>query len=307
MNQSISENTALSVVTKELSFSDIFKLLWIKKWWIIIVTLSGILSSIAYSLSIPNLYKAEALLVPTETKQGLDSQFGGIAALAGVNIGSQGDNKSKLALEIMQSRTFLAPFIKKHNIEPALMAAKSWDSSSRTLIIDDQIYNQSKEEWYRTPTSPLRAAEPSEQELVDAFKGILDVVTEPSSNMSKVSVEFISPVEASLWVNLLINEINEHMRKRDIDKAEKSIKYLQTQMNNNSLASVRSSLSVAIEEQIKTLTIANVEEQYVFTTLDSAIPPEVKSKPRRALIVLMCTFLSALISIFTVLFFCLKK
>lgn len=307
MSHFVDPKNAPKTAVVEFTFSDILMLLWSKKWWIVSATLIGASVSIYYALSIPNLYKAESVVVPTQTKQGVSSQLGGIAALAGVALVGQEDNKAKLALDIMQSRTFLASFIKKHDIAPALMAADFWDEASGTLVIDSQVYDKTTDKWLRIPSSPLRAATPSDQELVDAFKGILDVVTEPSSNLSKISIEFIAPAEASLWVNLLVNDINEYMRQRDIQKAERSIEYLQQQMQKSALSSLRTSLSMAIEEQIKTLTVANVEEQYVFTTLDTALPPEVKSKPRRALIVLMCTFLFALISIFTVLFFCLKK
>ena len=291
----------------ELTFADIFRQLWRKKLWIIAVTSIAAVCSVYYAVGLPNLYKAETYLVPTENKKELNSQLGGIAALAGMDLAGQRNENSKLALEVMQSRTFLGNFIRKYDIAPDIMAADSWDIETRKLSYNSSEYDVDLKKWFRTPTSPLRTSEPSEQELVDAFKDLLEVEVEPSNNLIKISIEYISPDKASYWTNLLVSETNEFMRNRDISKAERSISYLQQQMENTSVSVIKTSLSSAIEEQIKVLTLANVEEEYVFTTLDKAVAPELKSKPKRALIVLMITFLAALISIFGVLFFGLKN
>jgi LPS O-antigen subunit length determinant protein (WzzB/FepE family) len=47
-----------------------------------------------------------------------------------------------------------------------------------------------------------------------------------------------------------------------------------------------------IEEQTKTLMLANVREEYVFKTVDPAVVPERKSKPMRVFIVILTALLS---------------
>ena len=64
-----------------------------------------------------------------------------------------------------------------------------------------------------------------------------------------------------------------------------------------------------IEEQTKTIMLANVRKDYVFKTIDPAIIPEEKDKPKRALIVILGTMLGGMLSIFIslILYFTVNK
>ena len=56
-----------------------------------------------------------------------------------------------------------------------------------------------------------------------------------------------------------------------------------------------------IEEQAKVIMLAEVREEYVFKTIDPAIIPELKFKPKRALVCLLITFLGGVLSVLIVL------
>src|SRR5690554_7416717 len=117
----------------EIDLFELFMALWKGKWIIIATTFAFALSSVIYALSQPNIYRSEALLAPVEESGGLkmSGQLGGLAALAGVNLGGGGGSKVGLALEILKSREFLGRFIVKHELKPALMAVDSWNSESK--------------------------------------------------------------------------------------------------------------------------------------------------------------------------------
>ena len=53
--------------------------------------------------------------------------------------------------------------------------------------------------------------------------------------------------------------------------------------------------------QLKTLMLANIEKDYLFSTIDPPFIPLMKSSPSRALICILITLLGGLISILTVL------
>ena len=55
------------------------------------------------------------------------------------------------------------------------------------------------------------------------------------------------------------------------------------------------------EEQAKTIMFANVRDEYVFKTIDPALVSEEKSKPKRALIVMLGVTLGGLLGIILVL------
>jgi hypothetical protein len=56
-----------------------------------------------------------------------------------------------------------------------------------------------------------------------------------------------------------------------------------------------------IEEQTKTIMLAEVSKEYVLKTIDPANAPEEKAKPKRALIVVLGTMLGGILSVLFVL------
>jgi len=56
-----------------------------------------------------------------------------------------------------------------------------------------------------------------------------------------------------------------------------------------------------IEEQTKTIMLANVSKDYVFDIIDPPVVPERKSKPSRALICVLGTLLGGMLGVVLVL------
>ncbi|QWL01176.1 Wzz/FepE/Etk N-terminal domain-containing protein, partial [Vibrio parahaemolyticus] len=54
----------------EIDLRELFKALWKGKWIIIATTFIFVIGSVLYALSFPNIYKADALLAPTESSNG---------------------------------------------------------------------------------------------------------------------------------------------------------------------------------------------------------------------------------------------
>ena len=65
------------VTDDEIDLRELFTALWRGKLWLFMTTLLGAVISIAIAISLPNVYRAEALLAPSSEQQG-----GGLAAMA---------------------------------------------------------------------------------------------------------------------------------------------------------------------------------------------------------------------------------
>lgn len=57
-----------------------------------------------------------------------------------------------------------------------------------------------------------------------------------------------------------------------------------------------------IEEQTKSLMLAEVQDEFVFKVVDPAVVPEVKDSPKRALICIVFSFVGLLLGVLFVLF-----
>ncbi|MCS4308823.1 uncharacterized protein involved in exopolysaccharide biosynthesis [Rheinheimera pacifica] len=302
----MSENTNPSqsrVADDEIDLRELFAAIWQGKWIIIAVTTVFAVASVFYALSLPNIYKSEALLAPASEQKsnGLSGQLGGLAALAGVNLGSgAGVDKTALAIEIIKSRDFLGRFIEKRIQLQDLMAVKSWDLASNTLNYDAEVYDRNNQQWLRE-AKPPRQAEPSIQEAYKVLSDKLNISTDAATGMVKLSVEHISPFIAQRWVQMLVADLNLEMKMRDIEEAEKSIAYLQQQISQTNISDLRAALYSLIEEQTKTLMLANVREEYALKVIDKPIVPEEKARPARPIIVIVFTFLGGFMAIILVI------
>jgi len=289
----LDENSSTYVVSDdEVNLTELFHILWKGKWLIVLTTALLTIASVFYALEQPNVYKSEALLAAAEQEQSgglgaLAGQFGGLASLAGVNLGGSATaSKTQLALEVLKSRQFTFEFIKKHNILPNLMAVKSWNPLDNSIEYNEEIYNKTDKKWIREVKAPFKP-EPSMQEAYEEFSQLITANMDKESGMITISIEHVSPVIAQQWVNWLIQDINSVMKSRDVEEASKSTEFLTEQLEQTKIADIRTVLYKLIEEQTKTIMFANVRDEYVFKTIDPALVPEKKFKPSRALICIL--------------------
>lgn len=286
-------------VDEEIDLGELLSVIWRGKWLIVAVTFIFAVLSVVYALKQPNIYTSEVLLAPAESENSsglsaLAGQFGGLASLAGVNLGGQGTNKTQLALEVLKSRKFVTEFIANHKIMPDLMAVESWDISNG-VSYDIETYNLETQAWLRE-VKPPRKAMPSMQEAYKVFSKQIIIKTNKETDMLTLSVDHISPVIARRWVQWLVEDINKEMKERDVLEAQKSVDFLYKQLEATKIADIRIILYKLIEEQAKTIMFASVREEYAFKTIDPALVPEEKSSPKRALIVIIGFVLGFILS-----------
>ncbi len=295
-----------AIDSDEIDLRELFKAVWKGKWIIIATTFLFAVASVVYAISLPNIYKADALLAPAESSNGgglskMAGQLGGLAALAGVNLGGGESSQTDLAVQVMKSRQFVDAFINKHDLLVPLMAAKEWDLANNQLILDEEIYDHSIGEWLREPKG-LRGAKPTAQEAFEVFnKETLSVNQDKETGLYTVSVKHYSPFIAQQWVNWLIEDINKVMRERTIAEASQNLAYLNTQLQKTAVADMQSTFYKLIEEQTKSLMLAEVQEEFIFKTVDPAVVPELKDGPKRALICILGTLLGGILGVAMVL------
>ncbi|MFV1467686.1 Wzz/FepE/Etk N-terminal domain-containing protein [Idiomarina sp. HB] len=287
----------------EIDLRELFGIIWEGKWWIIAITFVFAVASVFYSLSLPNIYKAEATLAPTEEAQGqgFGEELGGLASLAGISMGKQQVDKVTMAMEILQSRQFIKNFVEKHDVLPKVMAVRKWDQQSGELIYNEEVYNPKTNEWVRE-VAPSKDPAPSSWEYVRIFQNNMLSVEKDNSatGLINLAVYHRSPDVAKEWVDWLIEDVNNHMRSRDINEAKRSMAYLEKELAATNLNSMQQVFYKLIEQQTQTIMLANARPEYIFQVLDPAVVPEQKDAPSRALICIIGTFLGALLSLLIV-------
>ena len=289
----------------EIDLRELFGVLWSGKIKIIVITAIFAIGSVIYALSVPNQYRATALLAPAQSDGGgLSSalgQLGGLASLAGVSIGGGESSESQIAQEIMKSWSFVETFIADNNLEVEVYAAEGWSKSSNMLAIDDDIYDKTQQTWLieNDDTGELRP--PTSWELFKRFQEMLSVSEDKKSGLVSVSIEYYSPQMAKEWLDRYVSAINEHMQSRQVAKVSNNISYLEAQIDKTSIAEMREVFYTIIEEQTKNKMVAEASPDYAFVAVSPSMVPEEKSQPKRALICILGTLLGGLLSVLLVL------
>lgn len=109
MNQKVNVEPAPQYADDEIDLRQLFTTLWAGKWLVIAFTVVFAAGGVAFALSKPDIYQANVLVAPANEEggaQGLSGQLGGLASLAGINLGSGGLNSTVIAKEVLQSRAF---------------------------------------------------------------------------------------------------------------------------------------------------------------------------------------------------------
>ena len=288
----------------EIDLRELFSVLWAGKKLIVGITAIFALVAVFYALSIPNQYRATAIVSPAQDGggglSGALGQLGGLASLAGVSIGAGESSEAQVAQEIMRSRGFIEEFISENNLAVEVFAAKGWDMASNQLDIDSDLYDVGSSQWVRDiPKGKVLV--PSCWELFKKFSEMFSVSDDKKTGMVSISVEYFSPQLAKEWVDRLVIGINQHMQSRKLEKVNINIQYLEAQIEKTSIAEMREVFYTIIEEQIKSKMLAEASPEYAFVTVSPAMVHEEKSQPKRALICILGTLLGGMLSVLWVL------
>jgi uncharacterized protein involved in exopolysaccharide biosynthesis len=206
-----------------ISLRQIWQILWKGKGIVIASTIIFAVGSVAYALLAKEIYRAEVLLVPAaeQSAPSLGGQLGGIAALAGVNVG---DGKDVEALAVLQSRKFARDFIEQLDLLPVFFE-KNWDVANKRWVQED--LNEI----------------PDVRDGVKLFhEKVLSVSEERSTGLVTLAVEWTDPDIAAAWAGILVERLNDRLREKALQEAETNVAYLQSELASTTLVTLQESI-----------------------------------------------------------------
>jgi LPS O-antigen subunit length determinant protein (WzzB/FepE family) len=288
----------------EIDLRELFYALLEGKWIIVSLTAFVSIIGVIYSLSLPNIYQSNTILVPVNPSSGISGALGsysGFAGLAGISLPSGGDEGNSVkAIQKISSLSFFEKNILPNIHLPDLMALESWNSKKNTLAFDKNIFDTNSNTWIRDFSYPQQQI-PSSQESYEVFKQHLSLNDDKKSGFITLSIKHQSPFVAKQWVELVVNEVNSFYRQKDKSKSEKAVSYLSQQISMASLSEIKQALAQLLQEETKKLTLIEANQYYVFDYIDPPAVMEKKSEPKRALICILSALLGGMLSVLFVL------
>jgi uncharacterized protein involved in exopolysaccharide biosynthesis len=258
----------------EIDLRKVIRTLWAGKTMIILCTVAVAAASVAYALLATRIYRSEASVqIRIESNTGLKSELGGLAALAGISVGSQDKNR-ELALTALKSRAVIQRMIEEENLLPILYADQ-WDAPNKH---------------WRTQNPPT------------AWKAyglftteVLNVAEDRKSGILTISMEWRDPALAAAWVKVLISRVNDFVNAATVREAEQNLKFLDEQAKMTSVIELQKTIFSMMEGEIKRLMVARNPETAPLRVIDPPVVPEQSVRPRRAMIGILGIFAGGLL------------
>lgn len=300
----MSERATAHYADDEIDLRELLATLWRGKWVVILFTAVVAVAGVVFAINQPNVYKSSVLLAPAQSEGSapiIGGQLGGLASLAGINLNRGNTDKTVLAREVLLSRAFLTDFIHRHNLSVPLIAGERWDIDGGQWVLDRSVFDTETQSWRVNDQG--ESLEPTDWDLVNAFREMLNVAEDKTTGMVTLSIKSLSPQMAKEVATELVRDINEHMREEDIRDAESRISYLESKLGETSIAGMQEVFYQLIENETRTVMLAHAQQEYVFKTIDPAVIPQEPSEPNRALIAVVAAVLGGLLGIFAVFSF----
>lgn len=289
-------------IEKEIDLIKLFSLLWDKKYLIGSITFIFTFFSILYALWLPNIYSSKSVLHPviddaTEVNalSSMASKYGGLAAATGISLPQNvGVSKTAVMIATINSREFFSHLLTFDNIKQNLFATKAYNPETKSIEYDTKIYNPETKNWIE--------GEPTDLEVYKMYGKILSLNEDKVSGLITISIDHQSPIFAKDFLELIIYEINDIMRNRDIVESTESLEFLTSQLSKTPQSDIKFSINQLIETQLKKQMLTKVRKYYILNPIDAPFIPEEKSEPKRSEIVILFTILGLIFSIIIVMY-----
>ena len=94
---------------------------------------------------------------------------------------------------------------------------------------------------------------------------------------------------------------------KDVQRAENSLKYLNSQINQTSIPELKQVMAQLIKNEQQTIMLSQASPEYVFKVIDKPIVPELKFEPKRAIICIVGTISGFIITLLITLALIFRK
>lgn len=301
----------------EIDLFEYWDVIWQRKKMISAIIFIVVAVTIIYSIMLPNIYMAKAVIIPIEGQKGIPSGLAGMAAqFAGISL--PGNPNVDEIKGLLGSNILKKNIIEKYDLIP-LLFADGWDKEKKGWKEPGQLagiiqwlnprflLSQVVKKVHPPPESMKKQGDnkdpgPDIYDGIRALGGMLKVDESRRSAGITISVENKDPQLAANLVGYILLNLKEHMSNEAIRVAKANKEYLIKQLETTIDPIIKNKIYELIAAQVERETMAGNTEGYAFKVLDPPMVPDQKVKPKRAMMVVLSTVVSAFLGIFLAFF-----
>lgn len=289
MNNSIQE-----IQEDEIDLKELFNTILKYKYKIAIFSFFVVLLTLFYVLSIPNSYKSEVILSPQGDEKSAGGGLASLASLAGVSLGgSSGKDPFTVMEATLKDYEFNKYIIKKYNL---IEKFENPQNLVFAMGIDTFYSKKQKDE------------ELSEDEkiydIIQTLKKSLTISKAKESGLITFSFEYEDRFFAKELIDIYLKEMIEKIKFQDMKEIDKQIEYYNKELSSTYDVSLKEQLSKSLSALMQKRVFSLANDYYFVSKLtDSRVAYiKEKTKPKRALILVVSMVTSLIFGIFMAFF-----
>ena len=289
----------------EIDLRELFSTIWYNKWKLFFISLLFTSLALIYALTTPNSYTSKTiLLMKGQSKPSLGGGAAALASLAGINLGGGGGlDLANLFKNLIDDYSFNKKLIEKYNLLDRLNP----ENMKKNLVYP--LNGQEMAEDIKSMLHSKSKKKPvSKDELMfntfKKLKGIMSVSTDKESGAITLSATLEDRFLAKDLVEIYLKEMSEYARALDMKEIQEQEAYYNNELKNADSLELKQGLADLISTLTQKKVLSQAGEYYMVKQLT---PPEVayikdKTKPKRALIVVVAFITSIILGIFFIFF-----
>ncbi|HAW57544.1 MAG TPA: hypothetical protein DCX03_00790 [Bacteroidales bacterium] len=273
-----------SAVNDEIDLREIFKVIWKRKFWIIGFVAVVCAVTVVIVMKMDNIYESRAILRPSQNNtsqmSSIASSLGGLASLAGINIGSTGNVSQYNSMSaIVQDDDFIYVFVTKNKFEPRII-----DKFEKLSSTDE--YKENKKFF-----------------IVKSFKDSLNFTEDSKTGLLSLSFQNKDREFAKKVVDALLFDASAKYQMIEMRNLQERIDKYKNEIEKTSDITLKNKLAEVVAGLIQSKVLSQAQEYYGFDVIvNPGIPDAMdKVKPKRAIICIAAFFLSLFVSVFVAL------
>lgn len=261
-----------------IDVADIAARIWSRRWWVAALTVLAAVLSVTYAMLAQPVYHSEVVLLPRDGQGGLAlsgqlSSLGGLAGLAGINLGGRGKQEP---LGLLRSAGFARRFIEQNQLTETLLAGGG--------TLDE-----------------MAGDPPDVRKATELFlRSVIKIEEEPKTGLVSLSITWRDAKQAADWANALAQQVNAEMRQRELAESEASLRYLTGELGRTVNVTLQQSIAKMIEAEMQRVLLAHRTDEVAFRVIDAAEVPRLRQWPKRTLIVIAGTLLGFMLGLVAV-------
>jgi uncharacterized protein involved in exopolysaccharide biosynthesis len=287
----------------EIDLRELWKTILAGKKIIAIVMSIVVLVTFIYVLKLPNVYKSEAILIPSENSSGGGlGGLGGLAAMAGVSVGSASMTPDIAFTSLLNDYEFMKKFVVENGVLEYYQSAdidKNYVFALGFRGVYD-FFKSSKEE----DEDEEFNKEDAIFETVKLVRANMSISSDKKTGLITVSYNDSDRSYPPKIIENFLRDASKYLIQNNLSITNSKLGYFEQELQKADAIELRQSISATISGILKEKIMMQSKKYYQCDVLTMASEAYIKdkAKPKRALILVVSFVTSLILGVFLVFF-----